>query len=83
MTYRSPARGDGGLDARVIVTVDGRAPGADEVDQLFAIDRGERRALGRLGEERCAATERKARTGEFTPPGISCWAREKRDSEFI
>src|SRR6186713_975866 len=26
-------------------------------------------------------TERKARTGELTPPGMSCWARAKRDSE--
>ena len=27
------------------------------------------------------ATERKARTGELTPPGMSCRARAKRDSE--
>ena len=26
-------------------------------------------------------TERKARTGEFTPPGIICWARAKSSSE--
>ena len=44
--------GDGGLDARVIVSVDGRAPGADEVDQLAVVGRGERRALGRFREER-------------------------------
>jgi hypothetical protein len=25
-------------------------------------------------------TERKARTGEFTPPGVVCWARAKRMS---
>jgi hypothetical protein len=26
-------------------------------------------------------TERKARTGELTPPGINCWARAKRSEE--
>jgi hypothetical protein len=27
-------------------------------------------------------TARNARTGEFTPPGICCWAREKSVSEL-
>lgn len=31
--------GDGGLDHRVVVSVDGRTPGADEVDQLATIGR--------------------------------------------
>jgi hypothetical protein len=26
-------------------------------------------------------TEPKARTGEFTPEGITCWAREKRSAD--
>jgi hypothetical protein len=28
-------------------------------------------------------TERKARTGELTPPGIIVWARAKRSSETV
>jgi len=61
--------GDGGLDARVVVAVDGRAPGADEVDQLAAVGGGERGARGPDGLKNGAPpTERKARTGEFTPP---------------
>ena len=41
-----------------------------------------RRALSALTVKKgVPPTERKARTGEFTPPGIIFWARAKRSSE--
>jgi hypothetical protein len=45
---------------------DGRAPGADVVDVALAVG--------------VPPTERKARTGELTPPGVVCWARANRMS---
>jgi len=67
----------------VVVAVDRRAPGADEVDQLAAVGGGERGAAGGPWRRTGAPpTERKARTGESTPPGMSWRARVKRDSEL-
>jgi hypothetical protein len=46
--------GNGGLDARVIVAMDGWAPGADEVDQLTVIGGDEGRPARGFHEERRA-----------------------------
>ena len=37
--------------------------------------------LARSTKNGSPPTPRNARTGEFTPPGMSCWARAKRESE--
>ena len=64
---------DGRADIRVVVAVDGRTPGQDEVDELLAVGRRQAGAVGRLGEER-GATDR----AEGADRGIDA-ARDHRE----
>ena len=48
---------DGVADLGVVMAMDGRPPGQDEVDEFLAIGRGQASAIGRLGKER-RATDR-------------------------
>ena len=61
--------GDGGADTRVVVSVDGRPPGADEVDQLAVVGGDERGAVRGLDEERCAADGAKRADGRVDAAG--------------
>jgi len=49
--------------------VDGRTPGADEVDQLVTISGVQMCALGALGEKRSAANRAKGAHGRIDPSG--------------
>lgn len=73
--------GDGGFNDRVVVAVDGWAPGADEVDEFTVVGGDERGAARSLHEERRAADGAESADGELTPPGMSWRARVKRVSE--
>jgi hypothetical protein len=63
-------------DRRVGVAEDQPAPGADVVDVLLAVRIPHPGAFGRAKKRGVPPTERKARTGELTPPGMLRWARE-------
>ena len=79
------ARGGGGLHRRdhlgVGVPEDQRTPRADQVDVAAAVGVEQPRALAPDHEPGGAADRRKARTGEFTPPGTMARARSNRASE--
>ena len=68
---------DGLDDGRVGVAGDDRAVGLHEVDVARALDVPHVGALGPGHEVRRAADGLKARTGQFTPPGMTRWARSK------
>jgi hypothetical protein len=51
---------------------DHRPPGADVIGMYFAV-RVHTKPLAALEEQWRAPTERNARTGEFTPPGMTFW----------
>ncbi len=59
---------------RVGVAQEHRAPGADQVDVAVVVRIRQPVALGRGDEPGVPPTELKARTGEFTPPGITAQA---------
>ena len=59
-----------------------RPPRADIVDIAVAIHVNQGGSLAVVDEERVASTERNARTGLFTPPGITSWARRKSSREL-
>jgi len=61
-------RGDRGADARVVVTVDRRPPGADEIDQLAVIRRDKPGAAGGLHEEGRAADGAESAHGRVHAP---------------
>ena len=61
---------------------DHRPPGGDEVDVLHAVGVGQVRTRRRDTMNRgVPPTARKARTGEFTPPGMTCWARSNNAAD--
>ena len=60
------------------MAVDCRSPGADIVDEFLPVCSGQAATRCLLGEEGVPPTERKARTGELTPPGMSFFTRSKR-----
>ena len=72
---------DGVDDLRVGVAEDHRAPGADQVDVVVAVDVGEVGALPLAMNRGVPPTARKARTGLLTPPGVTSSARAKRSPE--
>ncbi len=57
------------------VAEDHRAPGADVVDVPLAVGVLHLGACALLKKSGVPPTERKARTGELTPPGMCFWAR--------
>ena len=74
----------------VVVADDHRPPGADVVDVAVAVDVDTGRRPPRAATKNGSPpTDLNARTGELTPPGISCWARANRawerwwSSDFI
>ncbi len=63
------------------VAEDQRPPRADVVDVALAVGVPDARALRRASRKRgVPPTERKARTGELTPPGMVRWARANSSS---
>jgi len=60
--------GDGGGYRRIGVAEKHGSPGADEIEELVAVGVVEILALPRSMIRGSPPTERKARTGEFTPP---------------
>ncbi len=63
------------LHLRVGVADQHRTPGADQVDVLVAVDVGEPRSRADRMKRGVPPTASNARTGEFTPPGITARAR--------
>jgi len=66
---------------RMSVAENSRAPGANVIDVLVAIDIINAGALARLTKNGSPPTPRNARTGEFTPPGINSSACAKSSCE--
>jgi hypothetical protein len=72
-----------GLDhLRVGMAGDERSPGKDIVDVAVAVHIVEIGPSPRSMKSGCPPTARKARTGESTPPGSSCWACWKSSIDF-
>ena len=72
---RATALGDGGLHLGVGVAEQHRAPRADQVDVLVAVDVGQPGPCAEAMKRGVPPTASKARTGEFTPPGVTARAR--------
>jgi hypothetical protein len=62
---------------RMRMSEDGRAPRTDVVDVFGAVGIPQPRPAPRVKKRGVPPTERKARTGELTPPGMVRWARSK------
>ena len=68
-------------DRRVRVAEDHRPPRRHEVDVCDAVRVGRYGPVPLTMNRGVPPTARNARTGEFTPPGITRWARSNRAAE--
>ena len=75
--------GDRPEHLRVRVPEQHRAPRADEVDQLVAVQVVEVRPLGPGDEPRGSADREEGADGEFTPPGMTSRARANAVADLV